>query len=149
MTPQRLFRVAKFDTRPAGCYALGMPATNARNVSLTDEQDALVERLVKSGRYASASEVIRDGLRLLQRDEEARLLDKWLLEGLTPAEEANLPVGLLDRARETIRAKVREGLDEAQRGEFVDGEEFLARWKTRLEAAATSESKPSGVRRRA
>lgn len=141
--------MAKFDTRSAGCYDLGMPATNARNVSLTDEQDALVERLVKSGRYASASEVIRDGLRLLQRDEEARLLDKWLVEGLTPAEEATLPAGLLDRARETIRAKVREGLDEARRGEFVDGEEFFARWKTRLESAAASESKQSGVKRRA
>jgi antitoxin ParD1/3/4 len=126
-----------------------MPATNARNVSLTDEQDALVERLVKSGRYASASEVVRDGLRLLQRDEEARLLDKWLIEGLTPAEASTLPAGLLDRTRETIRAKVREGLDEARRGEFVDGEAFFARWKTRLEAAADSESKQSGVERRA
>lgn len=134
---------------PPAAMLLGMPATNARNVSLTDEQDALVERLLKSGRYASASEVIRDGLRLLQRDEEARLLDKWLVEGLTPAEEASLPAGLLDRARETIRAKVREGLDEARRGEFVDGEEFFARWKTRLDAAAASESKQSGVKRRA
>lgn len=141
--------MAKFDTRTSGSYPLDMPATNARNVSLTDEQDALVERLVKSGRYASASEVIRDGLRLLQRDEEARLLDKWLVEGLTPAEEASLPAGLLDRARKTIRAKVREGLDEARRGEFVDGEAFFARWRTRLDSAAASESKQSGVKRRA
>jgi len=126
-----------------------MPATNARNVSLTDEQDALVERLVKSGRYASASEVIRDGLRLLQREEEARLFDKWLVEGLTPDEEASLPAGLLDRARETIRAKVRQGLDEARRGQFVDGEAFFARWKSRLQDAAPPESKPSGVKRRA
>ena len=80
-----------------------MPATNARNVALTDEQHALVERLVKSGRYASASEVLRDGLRLLQRDEEARLLDKWLVEGLTADEEATLPAGLLERARDTIQ----------------------------------------------
>lgn len=126
-----------------------MPATNARNVALTDEQDALVERLVKSGRYASASEVLRDGLRLLQRDEEARLLDKWLVEGLTADEEAALPAGLLERARDTIRAKVREGLEEAHRGEFVDGEEFFAKWKTRLESAAASESKQTGVKRRA
>jgi antitoxin ParD1/3/4 len=126
-----------------------MPATNARNVALTDEQDALVERLVKSGRYASASEVLRDGLRLLQRDEEARLLDKWLVEGLTADEEAALPPGFLERARDTIRAKVREGLDEARRGEFVDGEEFFAKWKTRLESAAASESKQTGVNRRA
>lgn len=121
-----------------------MPTSNVRNVSLTDEQDAFVERLVKSGRYASASEVVRDGLRLLQRDEEARLLNKWLIEGLTPAEEATLPDGLLDRARETIQAKVREGLDEARRGEFVDGEDCFARWKTRLEAAAAAESKQAG-----
>jgi len=108
-------------------------------VSLTDEQNALVQRLVESGRYASASEVIRDGLRLLQREEEARLVDKWLVEGLTPEEEAEVTPALLDRARETIRAKVRESLEEARRGELVDGEAFFARWKRRLEAAAASE----------
>jgi antitoxin ParD1/3/4 len=122
-----------------------MPAGNARNVSLTDEQDALVARLVGSGRYASASEVIRDGLRLLQREEEGRLLDKWLVEGLTPEEEAGLSPGLLERARKTIRAKVREGLEEARRGEFVDGETFFAGWKQRLEAAEASAREPSGV----
>lgn len=141
--------VAKLDTRGIGWYVLDMPASNARNVSLTDEQDALVERLVKSGRYASASEVVRDGLRLLQREEEARLLDKWLVEGLTPEEQACLPPGLLERARETIRAKVREGLEEARRGEFVDGEAFFARWKRRLDGAAVSGCEPSGVQRRA
>jgi antitoxin ParD1/3/4 len=141
--------VANFDTLGIMCYSLSMPAKNGRNVSLTDEQDALVERLVQSGRYASASEVVRDGLRLLQRDEQARLLDKWLIEGLTPEEESSIPVEILNRARETIRAKVREGLDEARRGKFVDGEEFFARWKSRLEAAALSESDDSRVKRRA
>ena len=38
-----------------------------RNISLTDEQDAFVERLVKSGEYQNASEAVRDGLRVLQR----------------------------------------------------------------------------------
>ncbi len=139
--------MAKFDTLRFGCYAVGMPAKNGRNVALTDEQDALIERLVKSGRYASASEVVRDGLRLLQRDEEARLLDKWLIEGLTPTEEASIPPDVLNRARETIRAKVREGLDEARRGELVDGKEFFARWKTRLESAASAPDKPRAKRR--
>lgn len=125
-----------------------MPAKNGRNVALTDEQNALVERLVKSGRYASASEVVRDGLRLLQDDEQARLLDKWLLEGLTPEEQASIPPEVFRRASESIRAKVREGLDEARRGEFVDGEEFFARWKARLEDAASAKSN-SGVKRRA
>jgi len=125
-----------------------MPAKNGRNVALTDEQNALVERLVKSGRYASASEVVRDGLRLLQRDEEARLLDKWLVEGLTAEEEASIPPDVLSRARETIKAKIREGLDEARRGNLIDGEEFFARWKTRLEDAA-SKPRKTGVKRRA
>jgi antitoxin ParD1/3/4 len=44
-----------------------------RNVVLTDRQAALVERLVETGRYQNASEVLRDGLRLLeQRDAEDR-----------------------------------------------------------------------------
>jgi antitoxin ParD1/3/4 len=41
-----------------------------RNVVLTDHQAKLVERLVASGRYQNASEVLRDGLRLLE-DQEA------------------------------------------------------------------------------
>ena len=47
-----------------------------RNVVLTDHQAALVERLVASGRYQNASEVLRDGIRLIERREaeaEARL----------------------------------------------------------------------------
>ena len=40
-----------------------------RNVVLTDQQAELVENLVHSGRYQNASEVLRDGLRLLQRRE--------------------------------------------------------------------------------
>jgi antitoxin ParD1/3/4 len=40
-----------------------------RNIVLTDHQAALVERLVSSGRYQNASEVLRQGLRLLEREE--------------------------------------------------------------------------------
>ena len=34
-----------------------------RNVNLTDEQDAFVERMVKSGKYQNASEAMRDAVR--------------------------------------------------------------------------------------
>ncbi len=47
-----------------------------RNVVLTDHQSDLVEGLVSSGRYQNASEVLREGLRLIEArdaDEQARL----------------------------------------------------------------------------
>jgi antitoxin ParD1/3/4 len=44
-----------------------------RNVVLTGHQAALIERLVASGRYQNASEVLREGLRLIEaRDAEER-----------------------------------------------------------------------------
>jgi antitoxin ParD1/3/4 len=38
-----------------------------RNISLTPEQDAFVERVVKAGVYQNASEAVRDALRVLQQ----------------------------------------------------------------------------------
>ncbi|HET7662097.1 MAG TPA: type II toxin-antitoxin system ParD family antitoxin [Rhodanobacteraceae bacterium] len=40
-----------------------------RNVVLTDQQSSLVDKLVTSGRYQNASEVLRDGLRLVEQRE--------------------------------------------------------------------------------
>jgi len=47
-----------------------------RNVVITDHQAELIDRLVASGRYQNASEVLRDGLRLIEereRREDAKL----------------------------------------------------------------------------
>lgn len=47
-----------------------------RNVVLTDHQATFVEQLVASGRYQNASEVLREGLRIIERresEESARL----------------------------------------------------------------------------
>ena len=40
-----------------------------RNVVLSEHQQELVETLVKSGRYLNASEVLREGLRLVEERE--------------------------------------------------------------------------------
>lgn len=41
-----------------------------RNVVLTDHQAQMVENWVSSGRYQNASEVLREGLRLIERREQ-------------------------------------------------------------------------------
>lgn len=41
-----------------------------RNVNLTNDLDHFVAKKVKSGRYENASEVVRAGLRTLEREEQ-------------------------------------------------------------------------------
>jgi antitoxin ParD1/3/4 len=73
------------------------------DISLTPELEQLIQDKVKSGRYLSASEVIREGLRLL--DERDRLDEPRLAE---------------------LKEKIREGIEELERGEGIDGEEVFA-----------------------
>lgn len=49
-----------------------------RNVSLTPEQDAFIDAVLKSGEYRDASEAVRDAIRALQqrRAEETLKLDR-------------------------------------------------------------------------
>jgi len=53
-----------------------------RNVVLTDHQASLVEQLVSSGRYQNASEVLREGLRLVEQREAE---DAYRLEAIRSA----------------------------------------------------------------
>ena len=52
-----------------------------RNISLTPEQDAFIDEILRAGDYRNASEAIRDAIRALQqrRAEEALKLDKLRL----------------------------------------------------------------------
>ncbi|RXG98017.1 type II toxin-antitoxin system ParD family antitoxin [Bradyrhizobium zhanjiangense] len=61
-----------------------------RNVVLTERQEKLLETLVKSGRYQNASEVLREGLRLVEQREAE---DAGKLKALRAAARA----GALDR----------------------------------------------------
>ena len=81
------------------------------NVSLTPELEKLVESKVQSGRYQSASEVIREGLRLL--DDQDRLRTAQLDE---------------------VRRKIQIGIDQLDGGEGIDGGTILAELKQKSEA---------------
>lgn len=48
------------------------PKIKTRNVSLTPEIEAFIAGRVASGRFRSASEVVRAALRLLEEDERRR-----------------------------------------------------------------------------
>ncbi len=61
-----------------------------KNISLPTELEAYVDAKVASGEYAHASEVVRDGLRLLMQ-EEARKLE-WLRNAIAEG-EASIAAG--------------------------------------------------------
>ncbi len=61
------------------------------------------------------------------------LLEKWLLKGLTPDEEAQLPIGCLDQARERVTRMIHKGLNELDRGQGVPGDGAFSWVVTRLE----------------
>lgn len=60
-----------------------------RNINLTDHLDSFVEEKVTSGRYQNASEVVREGLRLLEdREKEDQLKLESLRAAVQLGEEA-------------------------------------------------------------
>lgn len=86
-----------------------------RNVVLTDRQADLVERLVAEGRYQNASEVMREGLRLVEdKEEQAKARLKALREaarvGIADIEEGRYRT--FDSAAEINRhlGTVRDGV---------------------------------------
>jgi antitoxin ParD1/3/4 len=78
------------------------------NVSLTPELEQLVSEKVASGMYQSASEVIREALRLLKERDEIR--EHRLAE---------------------LRKEVSVGLDQLRRGEGIPGEQVYEELRQR------------------
>jgi antitoxin ParD1/3/4 len=81
------------------------------NISLTRELQALVEERVRSGRYQSASEVVREALRLLQDVEQVRelrlkALRKAIAAGLTDLERRR-SIAFDGKALAGIKARAR------------------------------------------
>jgi antitoxin ParD1/3/4 len=63
-----------------------MSAAERRTFSLPVEQASYIDSLVASGAYASASEVVRAGLRALQERDAA--VERWLREDVVPVYDA-------------------------------------------------------------
>lgn len=59
-----------------------------RTISLPDEHADYIDQKVRSGDYASASEVVRAGLRALQ--ERDRAVEDWLRNQVAPTYDAML-----------------------------------------------------------
>jgi antitoxin ParD1/3/4 len=72
------------------------------NVHLTPKLERLVQNKVQSGRYNSASEVVREALRLMDQKDELRSIQL-----------------------QELRSRVDKGLAQAERGEGADGELFM------------------------
>jgi antitoxin ParD1/3/4 len=81
------------------------------NVHLTPELEQLVQTKVKSGRYNSASEVVREALRLLEERDQ-----------------------LTELRKEAIRQQIDQGWNSLRRGEGVDGEAFFAELERKEQA---------------
>ena len=80
-----------------------------RNVVLTDQQEDLVSRLVASGRFQNASEALRAGLRLLEAEEAGTAeLRARLAEGLRQAEAGEMAEGSGAEAVRRAFAKARD-----------------------------------------
>jgi antitoxin ParD1/3/4 len=77
------------------------------NVMLSGDAEQFVREEVESGRYQSAQEVVREGLRLLH---ERETLDP--------------------QRRERLNQQIEEGLAQLERGEGIEGEVALqAQWE--------------------
>ncbi len=59
-----------------------MPSPDKRAISLPAEQASYIDALVTSGTYATASEVVRAGLRALQERDAA--VERWLRDEVVP-----------------------------------------------------------------
>ena len=87
-----------------------------RNVVLTDHQHEVIETLIRSGRYQNASEVLRDGLRLVEKREAE---DEAKLQALRKA----VDIGWRDHEAGRFREVAEEDLPEfiAELGERAAG----------------------------
>jgi antitoxin ParD1/3/4 len=83
-----------------------MTTAEKRTVSLPPEQASYIDSLVASGAYASASEVVRAGLRALKERDAA--VERWLQEEVAPAYDAMEADPSRGKPAERVMASLRD-----------------------------------------
>lgn len=86
------------------------------SITLSPEQEQIIQVLLATGRFHSVDEVIKSALRLLE--EETISNQGWL---------------------EETRTKIDEGIASLERGEGIDGETFVNQLLTQLKQAKKAE----------
>ncbi len=94
-----------------------------RNINLTEHFDHFVARQVSSGRYSNASEIVREGLRLLEEQEQER--------------QAKL---------KALRQAAKQGFDEIDqgRGIVLKDKKAIGRFITEIEAEIRTKAAKNG-----
>lgn len=94
-----------------------------RNINLTEYLDHFVELQIASGRYSNASEIVREGLRLLEEREQER--------------KAKL---------EALRQAAKEGFDEIDQGKGVvlKGKRAINQFITHIETEVRTKAARNG-----
>ncbi|MBH8572834.1 type II toxin-antitoxin system ParD family antitoxin [Nostocaceae cyanobacterium CENA369] len=82
------------------------------SITLSPEQEQIIQILLATGKFNSVDEVIQTALRLLE--EETRSYQGWL---------------------EETRTKIDEGIASLEKGERIDGETFINQLLTKLKKA--------------
>ena len=93
------------------------------NVTLTPELELIVHAKVRTGRYNSAIEVVREAIRLLDERDQ-----------------------FTDLQKHDIRGKIDEGLSSLREGKGIDGEAFMAQMMTEVDEEIRVEEERSAVR---
>jgi antitoxin ParD1/3/4 len=81
-------------------------------ISVTAELDRFVKEQVRTGKYASSSEVVRAGLRLLYEREQERA-----------------------ERRDALKRLVQEGLEDLQSGKIVESKSVFSKMRTIIDQA--------------
>jgi antitoxin ParD1/3/4 len=81
------------------------------NVSIGERWETFVDRIVREGRYGSASEIVREGLRLVEeREAKLKVLRRMVVE-TSIAPDGNASESSVDRALENRVAELaKDGL---------------------------------------